>query len=173
MLLESIFKDIIFKPKFRSGGKNGCFGVQTSKKEVSNFFLEYGFKPGRKTHTVSIPNYIKKSDKKVQSAFIRGLFDTDGCLRFERINNNTNYTYPKIEFNFASISLRDDLFNLLKKLGYRAHIWGKKYYKICIAGNDNLEKFMKEISPKNAKHLNKYFFWKKYGHNNPKNAEVA
>ena len=107
-LLKSIFS-IDFEPKFRSGGKNGCFGIQTSKKEVINLFTFYDFKPGRKTHTVRIPDYVKKANKKIKFAFIRGLFDTDGCLRFERINNNKNYTYPKIEFGFASQMLRDDL----------------------------------------------------------------
>jgi len=173
-LLESIFKGVEFKPKFRSGGKQGCFGIQTSKKEISEFFVQYGFLPGSKTHSVRIPNYIIKANKSIQYAFIRGLFDTDGYLRFERINNNKNYTYPKIEFGSASIQLRDDVFILLSKLGYRLYKWGKKdYYKLCLAGIDNLDKFIKEIAPRNVKHLNKHGFWKVHGHNNPSYAAVA
>tara|TARA_Y100000310_G_scaffold305797_1_gene346366 strand:- start:4977 stop:5639 length:663 start_codon:yes stop_codon:yes gene_type:complete len=171
-LLESLFKGEIFKPKFRSGGKNGCFGIQTCNKKVSSFFMEYDFKPRRKTHSVRIYDYIKNANKKIQFAYLRGLFDTDGHLRFERINNNPNYTYPKIELSSASLKLRDDVFDLLKKLGYKVCRWGNKYYALCIMGKDNLEKFMKEISFKNKKHLNKYVFWKEHGHNNP-NAEVA
>ena len=163
-LLESIFKGELFNPKYRSGGKNGCFGIQSSNRKVTSFFLEYGFKPGCKTYSVDIPTYIKKSNKRIQFSFIRGLFDTDGYLRFERINKNDKYTYPKIEFCFASINLRDDLYFLLRNLGYTPHKWGKKYYSLCLAGRTNLKKFMKEVAPKNAKHLNKYFFWKKHGY---------
>jgi hypothetical protein len=171
-LLESIFKELTFEPKFRSGGKNGCFGIQTSKRIVCNFFLEHGFNPGRKTHTVHIPEYIMNSNRKIQSAFIRGLFDTDGHMRFDRINHHREYNYPKIELCFASIRLRDNLFVLLNKLGYRVQKWGKKYYSICIAGFANMEKFMKEVSPKNTKHLNKYKFFKEHGYCKP-NAAVA
>ncbi|MBD3259035.1 hypothetical protein GF371_00210 [Candidatus Woesearchaeota archaeon] len=173
-MLESLFKNVEFKPKFRSGGKQGCFGIQTSKKEISRFFINYGFLPGSKTHSVRIPDYIKKANREIQSAFIRGLFDTDGYLRFERINNNKDHTYPKIEFGSASILLRDDLLALLTELGYRPYKWGKKdYYKLCLAGVDNLEKFMNEITPRNVKHLNKHGFWKVHGHNNPIYAAVA
>lgn len=171
-LLESIFK-IKFMPKFRSGGKRGCFGIQTSKRDVTSLFLNFGFFPGKKSHTVRIPEYIKNSNNKIKLAFIRGYFDTDGYLRFERINNNKNYNYPKIEFGTASVGLRGDLFYLLKNLGFRPYKWGKKMFCICLAGIDNLEKFIKEVSPKNKKHLNKYTLWKRYGHNNKSHAAVA
>ena len=84
-LLKDIF-GLKLVSKFRSGGANGVWGVQTSKKEITSFFLEYGFLPGRKTHTVSVPSYIQNSSHCIKRAFIKGLFDTDGCLRFDRIN---------------------------------------------------------------------------------------
>ena len=171
-LLESLF-DIKIQPKFRSGGKNGCFGLQTCNKGIIKFFLAYGFKPGKKTHTVRIPKYILKANKKVQCAFIRGLFDTDGCLRFERINNKKYHTYPKWEFTSASKALRDDLFELLLKLGFRPNKWGKKYYKLCLPGIHNLERFMIEISPANIKHLNKYKLWQQYGYVAPRSHSLA
>jgi hypothetical protein len=173
-LLKSIF-DVDFIPKFRSGGKNGCFGIQTTNKDLIALFLHYGFKPGTKTYTVRVPDYISKSSRNIQNSFIRGLFDTDGYLRFERINNDKYYRYPKIEFGTASINLRDDLQVLLRSLGYRTYIWGKqdyRLYKLCLAGISNLNRFMKEVSPKNKKHLNKYQFWKDNGHHIT-NAAVA
>lgn len=154
-----------FYPKYRSGGKNGCYGIQTSKKVVTNIIENYGFKPGKKTLTVRIPSYIKQSSKSIKYAFIRGLFDTDGCLRFKRINNRPKHTYPQIEFCFASKNLRDDLFELLKELEYRIFKWGtNNSYKVALSGTTNLEKFMKEISSKNAKHINKYLLWKRNGY---------
>ena len=171
-LLKSIF-GIEFKPKFRSGGKNGCFGIQTSKREVTNLLKFYNFKPGRKTHTVRIPDFINNSSKNIKLSFVRGLFDTDGYLRFRKINKNKDFNYPQIEFGFASLGLRDDLLELLKLLGYRTYKWGVINYKIALSGIGNLEKFMKEVQPKNKKHLNKYWFWKKYGQFKPRSHSLA
>ncbi|MBW2994924.1 hypothetical protein KY312_01090 [Candidatus Woesearchaeota archaeon] len=161
-LLNSMFQ-MNFIPKFRSGGKQGCFGIQTSKKAVTSLFSDFGFNAGRKTHSVKIPDKIKNSTNKIKLAFIRGYFDTDGCLRFEKINNNKERKYPKIEFCTVSRALRDDLFHLLVELRFRPYKWGEKEFKICLAGKLNLEKFMNEVSPNNKKHLNKYLFWKKHG----------
>lgn len=168
-LLNSIFR-IEFTSKFRSGGKNGCFGIQTSKKEVTRSLLNLGFTPERKTHTIRIPDYIKNSKEDIKYSFIRGLFDTDGCLRFDKLKNKEKKTYPKIEFGFASRCLRDDLYELLKELGFRVHMWGKKYHKLCLAGKGNLHKFLKEVKPQNAKHLKRYKLWLGKGYYN---AEVA
>ena len=66
-LLETIFEGLIFTPKFRSGGKNGCFGVQTCKKEVTRFFINSGFLPGHKSHSVSVPNYIFEADARIEN----------------------------------------------------------------------------------------------------------
>ena len=162
-LLLSVFK-IEFEPKFRSGGKNGCYGVQTAKKEVTSFLLDYGFKPGTKTHTVRIPEYIKKSTQKVKLAFIRGLFDTDGCLRFDKNRTKRNY-YPKLEFESASHSLIGDLSELLHDLDFSNYVWKDgDYRKLCVAGKKMLEKWVQEVEPKNSKHLNKYLMFREEGY---------
>tara|TARA_B100002003_G_scaffold214670_1_gene213034 strand:- start:2 stop:664 length:663 start_codon:yes stop_codon:yes gene_type:complete len=169
-LLESIFKNLEFYPKFRSGGKNGCFGIQTSKKDVTNLFLQFGFKPGRKTHTVKVPEYIYQSNIKIKLAFLRGIFDTDGCIRFDRINNQKLHTYPRVEIGSASKDLRDGLARLLKILGFRYFIWGKDCYMICVGGKEQSTKWFKIIKPANKKHLNRFNFWMENGYHN---AEVA
>lgn len=167
-LLKRLF-DFEFVPKFRSGGKNGCFGVQTTNKTLIEGLLNAGFKPGTKTYTVRIPEYIIKSKGRlIKTRFIRGLFDTDGCIRFGRINKNKLHTYPRIEFCFASKDLRDNLNVLFRELGFRSYVWGKNQFSLCLAGINNLEKFMKEVSPKNEKHINKYKLWKKYGYYLPR-----
>ena len=173
-IMLSIF-GIEFRPKFRSGGKQGCFGIQTSKKEVSQKFLDLGFLPGPKSHTVKVPKYILEDCDEIKQAFVRGYFDTDGCIRFERINNQKRHTYPKIEFGSVSKALRDGVFLSLIELVFRPCKWGKKEFKICLSGVSNVEKFIKEISPKNTKHLNKYHLWRKQGFYSPNstNATVA
>jgi hypothetical protein len=167
-LLNEIF-DVEIVSKFRSGGGNGCWGVQTSKRVITTFFLEYGFSPGTKTYTVSVPDCVANSAIGIKQAFVRGLFDTDGCLRFERINAQKMHTYPRIEFGFASRALRNTLMLLLTDLGFRFFIWtDNTNFKICISGEKMLHKWMTEIKPKNPKHLKKYSFWKHHGFYKPK-----
>ncbi len=120
--VASLIKDLLnveLKPKYR--GPNS-YGIQTTNKLVTSFFHERGFKAGKKTHTVRIPSYIKEGNDIIQRAFIRGLFDTDGCLRFEKNRTNKRY-YPRIEFNFASQDLCSDLFFLLEELKFKVYRW--------------------------------------------------
>ncbi len=159
-LIKKIF-GLEIESKFRNGGKCGVWGVQTSNKSITNMLVNYNFKPGTKTYSVSVPKYIFKSNIKVKRAFVRGLFDTDGCLRFDKKNKKGQYTYPRIEFGFASVKLRDSLKKLLETLGFESFIWksGPKCFSLCLAGKQKTNRWFKEIQPKNPKHLKKYLTW--------------
>jgi len=54
-LIKDLF-DIEVKPKYR--GENS-YGIQTTNKIITSFFIKNSFKPGTKTYTVRIPDYIK------------------------------------------------------------------------------------------------------------------
>lgn len=163
-LIKKIFGFEI-KSKFRNDGCKGVWGVQTSKKNIIQLFLEYGFVPGTKTYGVSVPKFIFDSEIEIKRSFVRGLFDTDGCLRFDKINSNRDYTYPRIEFCFASLKLRDSLKKLLDDLEFKPFIWNNtsKSFSLCLAGKNKLKRWINEIKPKNPKHLNKYCVWNKNG----------
>ncbi len=138
------------KPKYR--GPNS-YGIQTTNKTITKFFIDNGFNPGKKVYTVRIPEYVKNGTLEVKRGFIRGLFDTDGCIRFDK-NRTPYYYYPKIEFQFASKFLSEDLFNLLLELNFKVHRWKNgDYSSLCLAGFDNLNKWTNEIKPANLKHL--------------------
>lgn len=157
-LLDALFH-VSLVPKFRSGGKHGCFGVQTTHKEITSFFCHHGFQPGRKSHTVRVPDPIMSSPAESQRAFLRGYFDTDGCLRFQRINKELVKRYPTLEMGSASSALIQDVSLMLRNLGFHFYSWFDKRTstsKICLAGEGLLSKWMNEISPHNPKHLNKY-----------------
>lgn len=173
-LMKKLF-NLEVKSKFRNDGKNGVWGIQTSKKEITKFLLEFGFKPGTKTYTVSVPEYIYNSNMKIKRAFVRGLFDTDGCISFDRINGGNKRTYPKIQFSFASYKLITSLKDLLKTIGFESTIWksGDNCYSLRLAGKTKVLKWFKEIKPNNPKHLKKYFFWFNKGFYQDIPAEVA
>ena len=165
-LLNSLF-GVSLAPKERSGGLNGCYGIQTCNKAITRFFIEQGFKPGPKAHTAYIFDTVKNGNKTIKYSFIRGLFDTDGCLRFEKNRTKIRY-YPRIEFGFASKNLREDLFNLLSSLGFKVYRWDDKdCLKLGLAGFENLKRWMSKISPKNSKHLIRYSNWKKLSPDGP------
>ncbi len=160
-ILNKIFKKK-FLPKYRSGGKNGCYGIQTTDSRFSKLLQEYGYKPGSKTYSAHIPIEIFKGTHQIKESFIRGLFDTDGCIRFDSTSSRYKQ-YPKIEFGFASKNLRDDLVNLLKQLNMGCYIWTDrgKYttFKLCAAGNEKTIRWFKVMGSQNPKHLEKYKRW--------------
>lgn len=161
-LLTSLFS-VSLIPKFRSGGKHGCFGIQTTNKELVSFFYRYGFKAGRKTHTVRVPSFVLGGTIEIKLAFLRGYFDTDGCLRFQRINQQARKEYPTLEMASASAAFIEDLQILLCSLNFRPYCWLDKRTltsKISLAGREMLHKWMAEVMPKNPKHLNKYFWFR-------------
>ncbi len=151
-LIEELLQ-IKLKPKYR--GPNS-YGIQTTNKTITGFFIKNGFNPGRKVYTVRIPDYIKnRKDVNVKHGFVRGLFDTDGCIRFDK-NRTAHHYYPKIEFSFASENLVRDLVDLLNELGFKNHYWrDRTHLHLCIAGFYSLDKWIREISPANSKHLNR------------------
>jgi hypothetical protein len=144
---------------YRSGGKNGCYGVRCCKREFVNLFINYGFTPGTKTKIVCIPEVIKKSTTEIKSAFLRGLFATDGSVYLARHQNNIPY-YPVVEFVSASELLRNDVRQLLQELEIGSHIWtylpkqrGGPAYFCRINGLTKLRKFHQTIGFSNPKHL--------------------
>jgi len=172
-LLRDIF-NIDFKAKYRSGGANGCYGVQTSKKIVAEFFIKNGFEAKSNVRTGRIVATIRDANKSHKYAFVRGLFDTDGCIRFDRINKQKLHTYPRIEFGFASKVLRDDLAVFLKSIDFRCIVWeSKDNYKLCIAGKEQAKRWFEVVKPANTKHLNKYKFWLERGYYMPRSHSLA
>lgn len=54
-LVHSAFR-ITLRPKFRAGGKNGCYGVRLCNQEIINKIVKSGFPIGPKSSNVKIPN---------------------------------------------------------------------------------------------------------------------
>lgn len=80
-------------------------------KSVVNLFESYGFRPGKKTHTVHLTDEIKKNLTEENAfALLGGLFDSDGCIT------------KNDDFKFATISpqLAQDVMWLCHMLGIKA-----------------------------------------------------
>ncbi|MDO8480999.1 MAG: LAGLIDADG family homing endonuclease, partial [Nanoarchaeota archaeon] len=153
-LLKSVFGEE-FPVKFRSGGPNGCLGFQLARKSVTGWFLKQGFFPGKKSRTVRIPEKVMQGSPDIQYGFIRGLFDTDGCLWFDQKGRRN--CYPQLEVCSASPLLIEDLCCLLNRIPLRHYTWiSRESTHIRITGELNLHFWMRNIRPGNPKHSNKY-----------------
>ncbi|MEK6890414.1 MAG: LAGLIDADG family homing endonuclease [Nanoarchaeota archaeon] len=140
------------------------FGFQIWNNDLVDFKKKLGLPLGKKFH-VDIPEVFLKN-KKLTSGVIRGIFDTDGCLYLPKKNGKL---YPRLEISTISLKLAEQLKSAYLNLGLRAALHEVRLrnpgnrmrsYKIVINGVEMLHKFMEVISPKNSKHLAKYYFFK-------------
>lgn len=130
-----------------------------------------GMPLGKKLN-IAIPKIISDSDLKLH--FIRGLFDTDGCLTFLKRHRKIHY-YPRIDICSNSSRLIKQVSRILEKNEF---VLTTTYDEIRNAGNgtlcktsrlflngqENLFRWMKKIGTSNPKNRNKFNIWQKYGY---------
>ncbi|MEK6972454.1 MAG: LAGLIDADG family homing endonuclease [archaeon] len=123
-------------------------GFETSSKAIHYFKNQiFGLPIGTKTHKIGVSPLISESnDKKIMGAFLRGVFDTDGCVYFSK-----HQTYPVLSITVKSKKAIKGMGLLLKKLGYDPHI-NLKSYTVYLNGVLKFKKWLDEIGTKNPKH---------------------
>lgn len=112
-----------------------------------------------------IPNFIY-ANRNFVKCFLRGLFDTDGCLKFSKQSKLLNY-YPRIELGFKESKFVWKVLELIKILDFNYSIYFHKKANVVrfqISGKDNLEKWMNLLNSNNPVQKSKYLFWKEYGY---------
>ncbi len=104
---------------------------------------------GNKVEKIEVPKIIIESkNKEIYRAFIRGLFDTDGCVNIIKSKKN----YPVITFMIKSEKLIKQTKEMLNSLGFIAS--GSKW-STQVCGKIMLEKWLKEINSNNPKNIKK------------------
>ena len=112
---------------------------------------------------IRIPKWIFNS-LVFQRAFLRGLMDSDGCIRFVKKN------YPIIEIESQSRVLVNGINKILKKLeisfsSFKIETFDRRTdkiytkYRAQISGRKNAKKWMELIGSNNKKHKDKYEKW--------------
>ena len=87
-----------------------------------------GFHYGSKSLIVDVPKFIQENVSLIPY-FLRGYFDTDGCLNFTKKYGNysefnkTRHCYPRIIFSTVSFKLFKDLQSLLNLIGFNFSIY--------------------------------------------------
>jgi DNA-binding transcriptional regulator WhiA len=165
-LFEKYFNII---PKLIKDKNKNSYRLVLQNKRVFNFFInEVGLIRGRKI-SIYIPRLIFE-DITLLKPFIKGLFDTDGSLKFSKQKKEINY-YPRIRFSLYRTPLSLELSYVFQKLDFNfGFCVDKRNGVLCydISGSKNLDKWMNVVGSSNNVHITKYLIWKKFGYVPPK-----
>jgi hypothetical protein len=116
---------------------------------------------------VRVPDKLKINNGEILCSLIRGLFDTDGMFYFHSQSRNKSY-YPVISYSSISKKLCEDIFEILKMLGFNPFFFedNKKYanrskpvYVVMLNGYSNFELYKKLINTRQPKNINKLKAW--------------
>ena len=167
---------------------NSVYGFYICNKEIIRFFNEVlGFSFGNKTYTVRVPEIIMKSkNPTIWTSFIRGVFDNDGCLNFDKKWGSCQkvlkiiHTYPRIQLASVSHRLIEDICRLLNylKMHYSCYKFNSKkeneqeYSLLQVKGKIRLERWMDLIGFNNPVQKTRYEIFKKHGFV-PINTDIA
>ena len=180
---EQDYYDLFIKPLYKK-----LFNIELNIKEYET---TYGFElyskglwefkskslkisPGRK-NKIRLSKLIKVNDIKILTSFIRGIFDTDGCVSFISRYGFKSY-YPTIGIALSSKDLIDDIEEILIMLGLNPCKYKNKkgYWCIYLYGYERFKKYQKLIGWSNQKNLRKIDKWKNsYGNLMKENGMVA
>lgn len=155
--IKNIFEKY-FNYKFCIIEKKNCLVLENCSVFVGSQLIKAGLFAGNKIkNKVKIPSWAFKNNNFLTKT-IRGLFDTDGCV-YRKYNQ-----FAQIQFKFGCLETTNSLHKAIKKLnfnptriqrGWNGHK-NKTYWKFYLSRQKEIDKFFKEIKPKNSKHINRY-----------------
>jgi len=152
-------------------GANKAYIIQFQSEPFRIFLKSLGIGP-RKTKSIFIPPIIKEN-KKLLTACIRGIADSDFTFICTKRSKNTPNNYPRICAQFASKPLVKDLEGALRSLGFTLNTKYDYLRKdprgfenitnfINLDGPYNLRKWLKTIGFSNSRIITRYQVWQKY-----------
>ncbi len=120
-LLSRLF-NIKIVPKVCS---DGTIRIRIGSKGISTFLVNLiGLPTGKKYDSLKIPKLFLNNEK-LKISFIRGVFDTDGCICFKKDGKPYPH-YPVITLSSKSYKFIKEISDELKILGFRARTYSYK-----------------------------------------------
>jgi intein/homing endonuclease len=160
------------KVNYKEHPKVGVYGFYIFDKKLVDFFTAFGICTGSKIN-VEVPEKIR-NNKKLSLRFLRGLFDTDGNIHFDKNRSAKNpiNNVPVIKLGSVSKRLIDQVYEML--LAFDLHPRIKKPYKgkrdknevhtLLIYRKNDIDFYIKNIGFKNPKHYTRWLVFKKMGY---------
>ena len=141
-----------------SEGKNE-FLLRNNSVFVGCYLIEFGLRCGNKiANKIVIPNWIL-GNKKFLLRFMRGFFDTDGCV-YRKYGK-----YAQIQIKLGCEETLSSIRRVLIKLnfnptrvqeGHNRDFGDFLYWKIYLTRQEEIKRFFVEIRPMNHKHNTRY-----------------
>ena len=170
--VKKLFDEVISKiPITVYNSKKPYYGVSTESSIICDYLVSLGVPVGVKRE-LKVPEWIFEN-KYFIKGFLRGFFDTDGCIFCQKSYNTKNSLHRLVKIIFGSISgeLINDTHSLLKKIGIKSIVknpllrkeknW-KTLHILRIESNKDVEKWFDIIGSNNPKHITKFKIWKKF-----------
>jgi intein/homing endonuclease len=137
----------------------GCFVLSVYSKALCDFFNKKLCVPYSPKNNLQIPLSLYQ-EKEYLASFLRGLFDTDGCIITQE---KDKYRYPLVRITTKSKDFADSIFKALLFLEIPSYICtksGKNFvgYDV-VARNKNAKKFFKIVGSNNPKNIKKMGTW--------------
>ncbi|QGA80083.1 LAGLIDADG family homing endonuclease [Candidatus Nanohalobium constans] len=121
--------------------QGNCVRIVIHSKDAVEKFQEIGLEPGHKTEKqVSIPNWIKKSEKFCRRC-VKGLIDTDGSIYNDKRKNRC---YKRIIFKNYSEPLLEDFREMCLTLNIKTVDGGPHQVQVSMK---DIDKFIKTVNP--------------------------
>jgi intein/homing endonuclease len=154
-------------PKMRYHDSKTTYGFSIYSKTIYLYLTNFiGLPSGVKYSSLKIPELFLQ-DKKFTTAFIRGVFDTDGCISFKK-GDKTYPNYPVINLTSKSANFIRQVSDFLKSIDFKiSELYDYKHKDIRIPqgytiksslyinGHKNLHLWNKQVVFYSPKHLEK------------------
>ena len=116
---------------------------------------------GRKSKTVLIPDEILNSEPAIVKSCIRGLYDAEGCVFFDK-RDSYRTSYPRIDLHMNNLELLKQIYSLLNRFEIKCTLGTiKDNLRVVIYGENQVRRFVRKIGLSNPKHLKKLEVLKK------------
>ena len=153
-LIKKIFN---VKTSIKKRPTEGAVVVVVSSKKFVDVISSFGMPKGNKLkNDPHIPLWIFGSKIYLRN-FIRGLFDTDGCVFMDKHRFHSKiYVHLGWTITSASVTLLADIFRALTILGYHP-TWKELTQKsVYLRRQKEINRYFSEIGSSNPKHLQRF-----------------
>lgn len=141
-------------PVIREDKKGNFIRVNLYSIDLFNLITKrFKISAGRKSKSVIIPDEILNSESAIIKACIRGLYDAEGCIFFDK-RESYKKPYPRIDLHMNNLELLKQIYNLLNRLEIKCTLGTiKNNLRVIIYGEEQVKKFVQEIGFSNPKHI--------------------
>lgn len=156
--VKSLFEKHFYPYRFYSYNAHHTLMLLNQSVYVGKYLLESGMILGDKIRSkVVVPKWIFQ--KKLLKFFIKGIFDTDGCI-YRKYDN-----YAQIQFKFGSYHLTLSVRKALTELNFNPTIIKEEFHskggtgvnwKFCLCKQLEIKRFFEIIKPMNQKHVERF-----------------